>query len=123
LLDIAAYRKAREEAGFDPETGVVTTAVHTFVGDSDVEVNALVEKPMKQYLSQFVKATNDDKNISGNNERVVSADEKEILLQAVLMTCLRSGPCSESQSSKMNSFCNGCRFMVVYPMRFLKTGR
>jgi natural product biosynthesis luciferase-like monooxygenase protein len=81
--NIAAYRKAREEAGFDPETGVVTTAVHTFVGDSDVEVKALVEKPMKQYLSQFVKATNDDKNISGNNERVVSADEKEILLQAV----------------------------------------
>ncbi|WP_428239492.1 MupA/Atu3671 family FMN-dependent luciferase-like monooxygenase [Gynuella sp.] len=81
--NIVAYRQARAEAGLDPATGIVTTAVHTFVGDSNAEVKALVEKPMKQYLSEFVKATNDDKSISGNQARVVSSEEKEILLQAV----------------------------------------
>lgn len=81
--NIVAYRQAREEAGLDPALGVVTTAVHTFVGDSNAEVKALVETPMKQYLSEFVKATNDDKSISGAKERVVSKDEKAILLQAV----------------------------------------
>ncbi|WP_028886452.1 MupA/Atu3671 family FMN-dependent luciferase-like monooxygenase [Teredinibacter turnerae] len=81
--NIVAYRQAREEAGLDPALGVVTTAVHTFVGDSNAEVKALVETPMKQYLSEFVKATNDDKSISGAKERVVSKDEKSILLQAV----------------------------------------
>jgi len=51
---IALYRAARAKAGFDPETGVVTLMLHTFVGDDDEEVRELVRGPMKSYLGSAV---------------------------------------------------------------------
>lgn len=81
--NIANYRRAREEAGYDPELGWVTTAVHTFVGDNDTEVKKLVERPMKQYLSSFVKATNDNNGLNGDTKKRVSEEERELLLDAV----------------------------------------
>jgi natural product biosynthesis luciferase-like monooxygenase protein len=48
---IAAYRRARAAAGFDPATGKVTLMLHTFVGENDDDVRELVREPMKQYLS------------------------------------------------------------------------
>lgn len=51
---IAAYREARERAGYDPETGVVTLMVHTFVAPSDAEARAAVELPFKEYLNSAV---------------------------------------------------------------------
>ena len=47
---IAAYRQARAEAGFDPDAGVVTLMLHTFVGDDDETVRSVVREPLKQYL-------------------------------------------------------------------------
>jgi natural product biosynthesis luciferase-like monooxygenase protein len=51
---IAAYRKARETAGHDPETGKVTLMLHTFVGEDDDAVRELVRQPMKDYLRSSV---------------------------------------------------------------------
>ncbi|HKP60206.1 MAG TPA: MupA/Atu3671 family FMN-dependent luciferase-like monooxygenase, partial [Polyangiales bacterium] len=51
---IASYRRARAAAGFDPDTGVVTLMLHTFIGSSVAEVRALVREPMKQYLKSSV---------------------------------------------------------------------
>ncbi len=47
---IQAYRAARAEAGHDPETGVVTLMLHSFVGPDEDEVRRLVRDPLKQYL-------------------------------------------------------------------------
>ncbi|MGY6501051.1 MAG: MupA/Atu3671 family FMN-dependent luciferase-like monooxygenase [Acidimicrobiales bacterium] len=47
---IQAYRDARAEAGFDPDAGVVTLMLHTYVGDDDDHVRELVREPLKQYL-------------------------------------------------------------------------
>lgn len=47
---IAAYRSARAEAGFDPAAGVVSLMLHTFVGEDDDSVRAIVREPLKQYL-------------------------------------------------------------------------
>ncbi len=47
---IEAYRRARAEAGFDPDAGVVTLMLHTYVGDDDDSVRAVVREPLKQYL-------------------------------------------------------------------------
>ncbi len=44
------YRKARADAGFDPDAGVVSLMLHTFVGADDDEVRAIVREPLKQYL-------------------------------------------------------------------------
>jgi len=52
---IAAYREARAEAGFDPDTGIVTLMLHTFVGDSDDAVRERVREPMKDYLRSSMK--------------------------------------------------------------------
>jgi natural product biosynthesis luciferase-like monooxygenase protein len=52
---IQIYRGAREEAGFDPETGKVTLMLHAFVGQSDAEVRELVREPMKDYLRSAMK--------------------------------------------------------------------
>lgn len=47
---IEAYRQARAEAGFDPDTGKVTLMLHTFVGDDDDAVREQVRQPLKDYL-------------------------------------------------------------------------
>jgi natural product biosynthesis luciferase-like monooxygenase protein len=46
---LAIYRKAWREAGH-PGDGKVTLMLHTFVGDSDEHVRAVVKEPMKGYL-------------------------------------------------------------------------
>jgi natural product biosynthesis luciferase-like monooxygenase protein len=50
---IAAYRQARADAGH-PGRGVVTLMLHTFVGPSEDEVEAIVREPMKKYLESAV---------------------------------------------------------------------
>ncbi len=50
---IAAYRKARADAGHSGR-GVVTLMLHTFVGPSADEVEAIVREPMKKYLESAV---------------------------------------------------------------------
>jgi len=47
---ITIYREARAEAGHDPETGVVTLMLHTFVGDHLETVRETVRTPFKSYL-------------------------------------------------------------------------
>jgi natural product biosynthesis luciferase-like monooxygenase protein len=45
---LALYRDARRQAGFDPDAGIVSLMLHTFVGDGDVR--GAVRGPLKQYL-------------------------------------------------------------------------
>ncbi|MGC3972487.1 MAG: LLM class flavin-dependent oxidoreductase [Pirellulales bacterium] len=47
---IAAYRQARAEAGFDPNTGIVSLMLHTFVGPDSAKVRETVRGPLKSYL-------------------------------------------------------------------------
>ncbi|NLV56539.1 MAG: LLM class flavin-dependent oxidoreductase [Acidimicrobiales bacterium] len=47
---IEAYRTARAEAGHDPDTGIVSLMLHTFVGDDEDEVRELARQPLKDYL-------------------------------------------------------------------------
>ncbi|HKU44950.1 MAG TPA: MupA/Atu3671 family FMN-dependent luciferase-like monooxygenase, partial [Polyangiales bacterium] len=51
---IAIYRRARADAGLDPDGGVVTLMLHTFVGESVAAVRERVREPMKQYLKSSV---------------------------------------------------------------------
>lgn len=47
---IAIYRKARAAAGFDPDTGVVSVMLHTFVGSDKETVRQQTRKPYCDYL-------------------------------------------------------------------------
>ena len=51
---VAAYRRARKEAGLDPDTGRVTLMLHTHVGEDNDVVRERVRKPMKDYLASAV---------------------------------------------------------------------
>lgn len=52
--NIAAYRRARADAGFDPAEGRVALMVHTFVGADDDSVREIVRGPMTSYLASAV---------------------------------------------------------------------
>ena len=49
---IEAYRQARAEAGFDPDAGVVTLMLHTFVGEDEEAVRDATREPLKAYLGE-----------------------------------------------------------------------
>ncbi len=51
---IAVYRNARAEAGFDPDEGIVSLMLHSYVGDDVDQVRELVRAPLKRYLASAV---------------------------------------------------------------------
>jgi len=46
---VAAYRRARAEAGHEGE-GVITLMLHSFVGENADEVRSIVQRPLTEYL-------------------------------------------------------------------------
>lgn len=52
---ITAYRNSRRENGHDPDAGVVTLMLHTFVGESDAHVREVVKAPFMEYLKTSAK--------------------------------------------------------------------
>lgn len=52
---IRRYRAARAGAGFDPDSGIVSLMLHTFIGVDDDEVKALVKAPFCAYLESAVR--------------------------------------------------------------------
>ncbi|MDR7124581.1 natural product biosynthesis luciferase-like monooxygenase protein [Pseudorhodobacter sp. 4114] len=51
---IQLYREARAKAGHDPEAGVVTLMLHSYVGRDRAQVRRVAEGPMKAYLAAAV---------------------------------------------------------------------
>lgn len=51
---IAIYRRAREEAGYDPDTGVVSLLMHTFVHPDLDWVQEVVGEPFKDYIRSSI---------------------------------------------------------------------
>jgi len=52
---IELYREARAAHGHDPQTGVVTIMLHTFVGHNDETVKEKVRAPFSNYLRTYFK--------------------------------------------------------------------
>ena len=52
---IRRYRRARAAAGHDPDRGIVTIVVHTYVGTDNAEVRERVREPMTNYLKTYLK--------------------------------------------------------------------
>jgi natural product biosynthesis luciferase-like monooxygenase protein len=51
---IQVYRKAREDNGFDPNQGIVSLMLHTFMGATIELVKAKVKNPFCQYLKTAI---------------------------------------------------------------------
>jgi hypothetical protein len=70
---IRAYRAARAEGGYDPETGQVALMLHTFIGDDREKVRELVRGPFTEYLKSSVDLL---RNVARGME--LPADLKEV---------------------------------------------
>jgi natural product biosynthesis luciferase-like monooxygenase protein len=76
---ITLYRGARERAGHEPRSGVVTLMLHTFVGASDAEVRERVRGPFTSYLRTYLKQY---ENVNVLPGAVSKADEDALLAAA-----------------------------------------
>ena len=52
--NIASYRKARLDNGYDPRTGTVSLMLHTYVGADIDEVREEVRGPLRNYLQTYI---------------------------------------------------------------------
>jgi natural product biosynthesis luciferase-like monooxygenase protein len=52
---IAAYRRARAEAGHDPHTGVVTLMLHSYVAEREEELEPAIHEPFVRYLESTAR--------------------------------------------------------------------
>jgi natural product biosynthesis luciferase-like monooxygenase protein len=78
---IALYRQGREQAGLDPNTGIVTLMLHTLVHESRDLVRNAVEVPFKEYIKSALEAhLQADLDAKGTTNERVSAPEKAKIL-------------------------------------------
>jgi natural product biosynthesis luciferase-like monooxygenase protein len=92
---IEAYRRARAEAGFDPDSGTVSLMLHTFVGDDPDAVREAVREPLKTYLGTsfsllkeyawsfpaFARPAGDTGGLSDDDFKGLSDDELDAVLE------------------------------------------
>lgn len=88
---IALYRKAREEAGYDPKTGIVSLMLHTMIHKDAKTVEEAVEAPFKKYIRSsmdaHVKAIQDGK--PGND--AIGDEEKNKMLEYAYYRYFKTG--------------------------------
>ena len=73
---IRIYREARARSGHNPESGIVSIMVHTFVGQSNSAVKDQVRAPFTHYLRSYFKQYD---NVHVNVEEVTEADRDAIM--------------------------------------------
>ena len=76
---IQTYRKGRAKFGHDPQTGQVTAMVHTFIGEDDNTVRALVREPMCNYLRSYFQQF---EGVVQGGDSITEADRTAIVSRA-----------------------------------------
>lgn len=56
---VALYRRARAEAGYDPQTGIVTLMLHSFVGEDSARCREEARAPFCAYIRNNIGLLND----------------------------------------------------------------
>ncbi len=73
---IHSYREARARSGYDPQAGIVSIMMHTFVGQSNREVKEQVRAPFTHYLRSYFKQYD---NVRVAADEVTEADRDAIM--------------------------------------------
>jgi natural product biosynthesis luciferase-like monooxygenase protein len=76
---IRSYREARARGGYDPQTGVVSIMMHTFVGPNNSVVKEQVRAPFTHYLRSYFKQYD---NVRVTPEEITEADRDAIMAAA-----------------------------------------
>ena len=77
---IKSYRKAREEKGFNPEDGVVTLMMHTFIGADIKETKEIVRSPFTAYIEASTQLWK--RNFKGDIDGLSDREKKEVCAYA-----------------------------------------
>lgn len=75
-VKIGIYRNARAAAGYDPDTGIVSLMLHTFVGDDADEVKKIVREPFTEYIRSSIDLW---KQMMPNLENLSDKDKEQVL--------------------------------------------
>lgn len=73
---VRRYRQARQQAGFDPASGIVSLMLHTFLGTDEAEVRRSVREPMGDYLFTHMQQRDSFVDIEG-----ITAGDKRALTE------------------------------------------
>ena len=75
---IALYRRARERSGFDPESGVISLMLHTFVHPDGEFVRQQVRDPFHEYISSAISS---HAQAAGKDRRQPTREEMDRLAE------------------------------------------
>src|SRR5215216_911139 len=75
---ISSYREARAQHGYDPQTGVVSIMMHTFVGQNNSAVKEQVRAPFTHYLRSYFKQY-DNVRVAADD---VTEDDRDAIMNA-----------------------------------------
>jgi natural product biosynthesis luciferase-like monooxygenase protein len=75
---IALYRRAREQSGFDPESGVISLMLHTFVHPDGEFVRQQVRDPFHEYISSAISS---HAQAAGKDRRQPTREEMDRLAE------------------------------------------
>ncbi|MBN8739346.1 MAG: hypothetical protein BGP24_06815 [Lysobacterales bacterium 69-70] len=80
--NIAVYRAARAAAGLDPEAGVVTVLVHTYITDDAAEARRVAAAPFRAYLATMAGLLDNMAKSFGKDRAfdALPAEDREYLL-------------------------------------------
>jgi natural product biosynthesis luciferase-like monooxygenase protein len=76
---IRSYREARTRHGHDPQAGVVSVMVHTFVGEDSKAVKEKVRQPLSNYLRTYFKQF---EKVHYDPESMTEADKDDLMAAA-----------------------------------------
>lgn len=76
---IRLYREARSLHGHDPQTGIVSVMLHTFVGDDNDAVKEKVREPFSNYLRTYFKQY---ENVHVDPESMTESDKDTLIAAA-----------------------------------------
>jgi natural product biosynthesis luciferase-like monooxygenase protein len=76
---IALYRAARQEAGHDPDGGIVTLTLHTLVLDNQDAVLSAIETPFRSYIQSSLNAHVDAGVVAGASADLSETDRAKML--------------------------------------------
>lgn len=77
---INLYRQARQQAGYDPNTGIVSLMLHTMVHRDQHTVSKAVEQPFRQYIGSSMEAHVKAMQDGNKGPGTMSAAEKQQVL-------------------------------------------
>nr|WP_013933275.1 MupA/Atu3671 family FMN-dependent luciferase-like monooxygenase [Pseudoalteromonas sp. SANK 73390]CBK62723.1 tmlA [Pseudoalteromonas sp. SANK 73390] len=88
---ISIYRTARKQAGYDPDTGVVTLMLHTFIGDSIEQVKCAVVAPFKAYIRSSMEAHLASDSLQKKGAGTFGEQDKESILEYAFQRYFKTG--------------------------------